>query len=426
MKSFILNSKNVERDATVWNMIGGMLNAFQSVILLMVLTRTVGLVASGIFTIAYANANLFLNIGKYGMRNYQVSDVKKEFSFKEYLTSRWITTFVMIVVSILYVLYMVIFKEYSFEKSQIVLWMCLFKVPDSMEDVYFGEYQKKGRLDVASKAMAIRMIVTIVLFAVVVVVTKNLLLSLIITTCVTTVLAIIFIRWTYPVFREEECKSFKKTGELLWKCFPVAAGAFLAFYIGNAPKYAIDAQLTDELQACYGFIAMPVFVIGLLNSFILNPMLYKLSCLWNDRKNKEFIKKTLFLSFTVLLITVICIAGAYVLGIPVLSLLYNTDLSPYKTELLILLAGGGFLGLSGVLNAVLTIIRYQNALLAGYAVVAILAFFMSNPIVQRYEMMGASVLYAALMACVCVFFAVAFGVGVWRKHNECEECIAAE
>ena len=415
MKKFLLNSKNIERDATLWNMIGGLLNAFQSVILLMVLTRTVGLVASGIFTIAYANANLFLNIGKYGMRNYQVSDVKREFSFREYLTSRWITTIAMVFVSVGYVLYMALFKDYSLEKSQIIIWMCLFKVPDAVEDVYFGEYQKKGRLDVAAKPMALRMIITIALFSVMVVITRDLLISLIITTCVTAIIAFVFIRWTYPAFCEKESHSFKKTGKLLWNCFPVFAGAFLSFYIGNAPKYAIDAQLTDEMQACYGFIAMPVFVIGLLNSFILNPMLYRLSCLWDEGKVREFVKKILFLSFTVLIITFVCLVGAYILGIPVLSLLYNTDLSPYKTELLILLAGGGFLGLSGVLCAVLTIIRYQNALLAGYAVVAVMAFFLSNLVVRQYEMMGASVLYAALMAVLCVLFAVFMVVGICRK-----------
>lgn len=165
MKSFILNSNNVKRDSVIWNMIGSMLMAFQSVIFLMILTRTVGLVASGIFTIAYANSSLFLNIGKYGMRNYQVSDVKNQFSFGEYLRSRWITTIVMIIVSFVYVICTAPINNYSLEKSQIIIWMCLFKVPDAMEDVYFGEYQKKGRLDVASKAMAIRMIITILLFA---------------------------------------------------------------------------------------------------------------------------------------------------------------------------------------------------------------------------------------------------------------------
>lgn len=350
MKSFFLNSKNIERDSMLWNMIGSMLMAFQSVIFLVILTRTVGLVESGIFTIAYANANLFLNIGKYGMRNYQVSDVRKQYSFAEYLGSRWVTTIIMIIVSAAYVIYASLTKDYSFEKNQIIIWMCLFKVPDAMEDIYYGEYQKNGRLDIASKAMAVRMIITILSFEVIVAITKNLLLTLILTTCITSLLTVIFIRWTYPLFYKKEPCDFKKVGSLLWNCFPVFASLFLSFYIGNAPKYAIDAQLSDELQACYGFIAMPVFVIGLLNGFVLNPMLYHMSCLWNDHKIRAFVKKVILLSFTVLIITIVCIAGAYILGIPVLSFLYNTNLSQYKAELLILLVGGGILRAIGRLK----------------------------------------------------------------------------
>ena len=72
LRSYLINSKNIQKDGFIWNMVGSILNAFQSVMLLMILTRTVGLINAGIFTIAYANANLFLNIGKYGMRNFQV------------------------------------------------------------------------------------------------------------------------------------------------------------------------------------------------------------------------------------------------------------------------------------------------------------------------------------------------------------------
>lgn len=418
MKSFILNTSNIERDSFIWNMTGSLLMAFQSVIFLMILTRTVGLVESGVFTIAYANANLFLNIGKYGMRNYQVSDVKNEFSFKEYLSSRWITTIVMIAVSLLYVIYTGHTNNYSMGKSQIIIWMCLFKVPDAMEDIYYGDYQKKGRLDVASKAMTIRMLATIILFSILSILTKNLLLTLIISTCVTSVMAILFIAWTYPTFKEETIKRRGKVFLLLKYCLPVFFSAFLAFYIGNAPKYAIDSQLTDELQACYGFIAMPVFVIGLLNSFIFNPILFRISCLWNDKKIQEFLRNIFIQVVIVAGITLVCMIGAYLVGIPVLSILYNTDLSPYKIELIVLLLGGGFLGLSGVLTAVITIMRYQNALVVGYAVVAVIAFVLSDIVVEKYEMMGAAVLYAGLMALLClVFFAILF-IGISKTKSE--------
>lgn len=71
LKHFLLNSKNINKSSFIWNMAGSMLMAFQSVIMLMIITRTLNLYEAGVFTLAYASANLFLNIGKYGMRNFK-------------------------------------------------------------------------------------------------------------------------------------------------------------------------------------------------------------------------------------------------------------------------------------------------------------------------------------------------------------------
>jgi O-antigen/teichoic acid export membrane protein len=258
---------------------------------------------------------------------------------------------------------------------------------------------------VAAKAMALRMLITIPFFCIMVCLLKNLLWTLIITTCLTSLLAAVFIGLTYSDFCEEGTLSLERVGVLLRTCFPVFAGGFLSFYIGNAPKYAIDAYLDDELQACYGFISMPVFVIGLLNGFILNPMLYGLSRLWNDGKIKEFVGKILMLTCSTFIITLVCVVGAFFVGVPVLSFLYNTDLSPYKTELLVLLLGGGLLALSNVLNIAVVIMRYQKSLLICYAVAALLAFFVSDWMVNNYAIMGAAILYTSLMGVLCLSFA---------------------
>ncbi len=418
IKKFLLNEKNIERDSYFWNMLGSLLSAFQSVIMLMILTRTVGLIEAGIFTIAFANANLFMTIGKYGMRNFQVSDVRDQFSFQEYKASRILSSAAMIAVSVGYTFYTAYTNNYTPEKIWVIIWMCLFKLIDAIEDVYHGMYQRQNRLDIASKALTLRMAITIVIFACGLIFLKNLLWSLIIATITTTFLFILFTKWTIDIFdiRKQAKKIDRKNLIILMKiCFPLFAGSFLSFYIGNAPKYAIDATLTDALQACYGFISMPVFIIGLLNNFIFNPMLFQMSVLWKEQKIKQFVQKTLIQSGIVAFITVICIAGAWLLGIPVLSWLYNTDLAPYKTELLILLLGGGFLGLSGLLNAVITIIRYQKSLMWGYVVVALLAFLFSDRIVAQYEMMGAAVLYTILMGLLCLIFAALFFIGIRKS-----------
>lgn len=416
VKRFLLDDKNIERDSFLWNMIGSMLMAFQSVIMLMILTRVLGLVDAGIFTIAFANANLFLNIGKYGMRYFQVSDINRQFSFSEYKTSRMITVIAMLVASIGYTVYAAFINAYSIEKTQIIIWMCLFKTVDAFEDIYHGYYQQENRLDIASKCLTLRMSITIIVFSLGLIILKNQLLALIISTILTTCLFLLFTKWTIKDFHIPIIKpNFKNVILLLRLCFPLFAGAFLSFYIGNAPKYAIDTNLSDSLQACYGFIAMPVFVIGLLNSFIFNPLLYQMTQLWKSRKMKSFVIQAFRQSCQVGVITLVCIIGAYFLGIPVLSWLYNTDLTPYKIELLVLLLGGGFLGLSGLLNAFITIIRCQKRIMWGYVFIAILAFLFSNRIVEKYEMIGAAVLYTTLMGGVCIIFIFIFIYGVIKN-----------
>lgn len=396
-----------------------MLLAFQSVIMLMVLTRVLGLADAGIFTIAYANANLFLTIGKYGMRNFQVSDVNGQFTFYEYLMSRIFTVSLMIAVSIIFVLYVGNKNGYSMEKSLIIIWMSLFKVVDAFEDVFHGLYQQRGRLDIAGKAMTLRLGTTILFFLTGLLFLKNLLIVLIFITCFTGILLIVFTRWSYKLFERavEKRYSFYNVLGIIKICFPLFLGSFLSFYIGNAPKYAIDGVLNDELQACYGFIAMPVFVIGLLNNFVFNPMIYKMSVLWDKGKKNEFLKKFIIQVMIVIGITLVCIVGAYLVGIPILSFLYNTDLSLYKYELLILLLGGGFLALSGLLVTVITIIRFQNSLMFGYIIVSILAYTLSKIAVEQYSIRGAAGLYAILTAALCFLFFIFLGYGLKRKEK---------
>ena len=423
IKKFLLQTDNIDRDSFVWNMTGSMIMAFQSVIMLMILTRILGLYEAGLFTIAYANANLFLTIGKYGMRNFQVSDVTGQFSFHEYRLSRAITTITMVFVALAYVIYVGDKNQYTLEKSLIIMWMCIFKAVDAFEDVYHGLYQRRGRLDVAGKLLTLRLGLTLLVFGAGLFVLKDLLAALMISTVVTVIFLVLFIKWSYMDFAEakKEQTSFINVRHLLQICFPLFLGSFLAFYIGNAPKYSIDSVLNDELQACYGFIAMPVFVIGLLNNFIFNPMIYKMSMMWNERKIKAFIRQLLIQALIVAGITLACITGAYFLGVPVLSFLYNTDLAEYRSELLILLLGGGFLALSGLLTTVITIIRCQKRLMAGYVIVAALAYALSTRVVERYSIMGAAVLYLALMAALCGIFVILLIDGLVRKGKTDEK-----
>ncbi|MDE7313651.1 MAG: hypothetical protein K2N87_18840 [Eubacterium sp.] len=475
--------KKIEKDSLVWNFISSILFGFQSVMMLMVLTRTAGLKEAGIFTIAYANASLFLLIGKYGVRNYQVSDLHREHTFGDYQAARWISTAAMAVCSILYIFWKSKASHYTFYKSLAILLVCLYKVPDAVEDVYFGEYQRNGRLDIAAKVMSARLFFSILSFAWFAVITRHMLYALVASIIFSFVLLWVLLKRTVSAFHLKKDVRWESVKKILRNCFPLFAGSFLMQYISSVPKYAIDSILNDKLQACYGFLSMPVFVISLLSNVIFAPVIYKMTEYWGQQNRRYFIrriwmqvavitgimamclagayflgipalsflyhtdlgqyKKELmillagggFLSLSGLLniimtimrlqytllggqvavitgIMAMCLAGAYFLGIPVLSFLYHTNLGQYNKELMILLAGGGFLSLSGLLNIIMTIMRLQYTLLVGYVFVAFIALISAKRIVMFYGITGAACLYTGLMGTLCLVFWIAFIVNL--------------
>lgn len=408
-KIFDIIPEKIQKDAYIWNTVAGTINAFQSVIILMVLTRVLGLEEAGIFTIAWANANLFLMIGKFGMRNFHVTDIKEKFLFQEYYYSRLITTGIMIISCIIYQYYMRAILQYSWHKSIIIFTVCLLKAIDAIEDVFFGMYQQKGRLDIASKLLTIRLSVTISGFLVLVSFTKNQVFSLITITVVSFLIFVLLIKKTFSLFDYKKNKVKKQNIILLLKYnFSLFLSSFLSFYIGNASKYAIDKYLSNELQACYGFIAMPIFVVTLLNSFIYQPILTKMSFYWNEKNLKQFKKSIIKQTYYIAFLTLFVVIGGFFLGVPILSILYGVDLSIYKTELVLLLFGGGELAFCGFLVSILTIMRCQKIIGIGYLVVSIIAFFISPIMVQTYQLMGAAILYLVLMFIICVVFLILF------------------
>ena len=405
------DTQDYQRSAYIWNTAGSMLNAFQSVIMLMVLTRVCDMATAGVFTLAYANANLFLNMGSYGMRNYQASDVRPTYGFRAYGRSRLITCVAMVACSFAYLAWSAASVGYPAGKVAAVALMTLFKGVDSVEDVFDGNFQQRGRLDIAGRLMTARVGSSILVFAGAVVATRDLVLA----TGVAFAWTLAFLLAGLAAIRRRHglparCGDAPEQSpwRLLRECLPLFLAAFLLFYVGNAPKYAIDALMDDTAQAQYGFIAMPVFVVGLLAQFVYMPMVEPLSQLWNSGDRTAFVagfgKQVLIVAG----ITGVCVAGAWLLGVPVLGWLYNTDLSPYRAELCILVLGGGFLALAQLFTTGITIMRQQSRLVWGYVAVAAAAALVSRPLVGALGIAGASAAYIACMAVLAAWFAALF------------------
>ena len=406
------NTENIQRKNVLWNMIASVLAAGQSALMLIIVNRTIGTDEAGIFTLAYSIAQMMMTIGYFDMRSYQVTDVKKEIEFKYYLSSRVITCVLMMLVSVFYIW----MKHYTGYKAWIVLLVCLFKMFDAVEDVIQALFQKRGRLDVAGKLQSLRFVVIIVVFAVALIIIRDLAIAVIASIVVS---AIVVLGFNVPLIKEfAELKldfNFYELKKLLLACLPLFVGSYLALYMENSPKYAIDTYLTSADQAYYGMLAMTAFVVNLFSSFAFRPMLTPLAISWNDKKYSRYCKMLLKLLLWVVVLTVVIAIGAYILGIPVLSLVYGEDLSPFRMMLVIIIVAGGINSFGTILYYSLTTMRKQNWLLGGYIVTAIAAYFIAPYCVSHYGLMGAAWAFALIVTVRSLIFVGIFLASYVRR-----------
>ena len=417
-------TKTQEAKDYFWNSAAGILNAGQSVLILMVITRVLGMEAAGLFSIAFATGNLFMNFGNFGVRNVQVSDQKQRYGCRTYLVHRAITTALMLAGAGIYVLYKT-GTGYTPYKAGVVFAMCLLKAVDCIEDAAAGRLQQRGRLDLAGKMILARLLISLFVLCALLKVSGALLIPTLAAAGAALLTVVLFcFCWKEPLYLRDPAGTAAGNSllSLTRVCFPVCAANCLSFYLINAPKYAIDAQMDEIAQAQYTFIAMPVFVIQLLNQFLYQPLLVKMTLAWEQKPADPWKDPFLRLFGRVLaglgLITAAVLAGGYVLGIPVLGLLYSADLTGLRPALMLLLTGGAFLALNGFLTAMLTIVRAQKLIPLVYFLAAAVSVFVIPGMVRTGGLQGASAGYLVLMALVSVLLILLFVRALTKRYKD--------
>lgn len=382
------DANRIARRGKLFIVASGGLNAAFSVIILIVAARSLSLEETGVLTIALAIAKLLLNIGKYGMRNYQVTD-SHEVYFSEWLVSRIITTAGMMLAAVLYC----VINGYTQYKAWIILLVCLLYAGECIEDVYTGFYQKEGRLDVSSYIQTARYVVLYLVFGVGLLISHDLLITCALSAAMTVLLVYVYSVRTIKYFPHRRMMPRKNVvAQLMADCFPLCLMSFILIYLSNAPKYEIDKLYNSDVQAYFGFISMPIFAIGLLSGFIFQPQIVNLSHSWQERDFPRF-EKIVRRQFAYILgVSLFCVVLGWLVGIPFLSLLYGVDgLEPYKLTFVVLLIGGAGTAVINFLAALLVIFRLQRLILYAHVITGIGIFLSIKPIIRYFGIEAATI-----------------------------------
>ena len=313
-------SKNPEKRDIIWNMAGSFLYAFASMVLSIAVVQIAGEDAGGIFTFAFTTfgQHMFM-MAYFGIRPFQITDTGGKYSFGDYLGLRLLTCGAAVLTGMGYVF----LNGYSFEKAAVVFLMVVYKVIDALADAYEAEFQRGGRLYLTGKSNAFRTILSVGVFLASLAYTKDLAAA---SLWAVGAQAAGFLVFDVLVIRElpnVEWRSAKgKKQELFAETILLFCSAVLDFYIFSASKYAIEGCMADRDMAVFGAIFMPTSIINLVAGFVIRPYLTKMSFTWEMGRTRRFLKIQKRIALIIAALTVLAVGGAWILGIPVLSLLY--------------------------------------------------------------------------------------------------------
>lgn len=403
--------ENKKRDF-IWNLIGTSINSFNSLFFMIVINHINLKSEAGVFTYAYSLICLFFILATFYNRVYQISKSDK-FSSKDFILYRILSSILTVIIVFLFS----IINGYNLFKLSVIMLICLFRMIEAISDAVYGVLQYKGYLYKSGISLSLKGIIGLIGFTLVDYFTKSITLALV--SLIILNLAFFYF-YDYKNVKEylSGKVSFNNILLILKETLPIFIYSFLAMYVANICKYMLDYFDTEEAQNIFGIIFMPSTVIGLCSAYIVVPIITNLNDLLKSKKYKEFNKLVSKMMIILVGVGVVAIIAAYVLGIPVLNVLYGMDLSNYKNLLLLVLVGATFYTLANVYSQVLVLLNVHKMQTLIYVVMSIVSTLICYFLISSYKLSGSVYSYVIFMFILLTLYLILYFYTLIKRRNE--------
>ena len=374
----------------IWNSIGSFLQSAISPILLIVITRLNGVGDSGLFSFAMSLSVVFWAISLWGGRTYQVSDVKKEFSNGDYIVVRFISSLIVAVFSISFC----ILSGYDLIKTELIMVLVSFKILESIADSMYGVLQIHNRLYIVGISLTIKSVFGFIIFAIVDILTKNIVYGAL-SIFIVNIAVVIF--YDIPWMKHVESvgltkKNIMQAGKIMKKTAEVFVVVFLTMFSLNIPRYFLDKYHYDQI-GYFGIMAMPITLLTLFISFVLQPNVVNLSELLKKKKIKEFTKIVSKIDFITFTLGILFVVSSYLIGVWVLNTVFGIDINNFRIDLTIMVIGAVANAFVSIYVNLLIILRRFKGQFYTLLVTNILAVILSIYLIDRLAMLGSVLVF---------------------------------
>lgn len=412
--------QSLMKNDVLWNALGSMTYAMASMVLAFFVLRILGEKEGGIFGFGYSTlGQQFFILAYFGIRPFHITDMRGEFSFRDYHYFRILSSFFAVLLSIFFLLYQYTNGSYTVEKVSILFFLCLYKILDGYIDVYESELQRRGKLYKTGQSLFFRTILSVLVLLCSLSLNKTLLLGVILMD-LSQVLSL-YLFAILPLEKTKELEAVNLSGEnkvFMQKMKALFSGSvflflsvFLDFYVFSSSKYAVDAVLGSSSSGIYNLLFMPSNFIYLLANFIIRPALPTLAALWQSGDKLRFKKEESSLMKKVLLLSLLLFGLAFLLSPLALWILekllgpaFSGKITGERWTFCLLILGGCFYALANLEYYILVTKRQQKRIFTGYALGAVLSFFTADLMVQEAGFFFASIQFVLMMLFLFLFF----------------------
>ena len=374
----------------IWNSIGSFLQSAISPILLIVITRLNGVGDSGLFSFAMSLSVVFWAISLWGGRTYQVSDVKKEFSSGDYIVVRFISSLIVAVFSISFC----VLSGYDLIKTELIMVLVSFKILESIADSMYGVLQIHNKLYIVGISLTMKSVFGFMLFTLVDILTKNIIYGAL-SIFIVNIAVVIF--YDIPWMKRVESvgltkKNIMQAGKIMKKTAEVFVVVFLTMFSLNIPRYFLDKYHYDQI-GYFGIMAMPITLLTLFISFVLQPNVVNLSELLKKKKINEFTKIVSKIDFITFTLGILFVVSSYLIGVWALNTVFGIDINNFRIDLTIMVIGAVANAFVSIYVNLLIILRRFKGQFYTLLVTNILAVVLSIYLIDRLAMLGSVLVF---------------------------------
>ena len=375
----------------IYNTIGTFFYFFCQWVITVLVIKLGGYSNGGILSITISMTNIFYMISMYGVRSFQVSDIKNRYKDGDYLFLRVLTS----VISFIFFGVTLFYLDYDKEIQLCMIIYMFFKLGESVTDLNFGFFQRYNFYREIGISYVIKGVLTLIVFCLTLYFSKNLILTLFLEA-----LALWFLIVVYDFKKLKNKLNLKmktyKVIFLLKICFSLMIYTLILPYLNFITRYQVEKFFGTEELGYYSAITMVIVVISTLFGSIFIIIIPKISYLYKEKNVKEIINLILKVNFAIIVFTIISIIGSILLGNVVFSILFTKTIEKYMYLLIPTIITSTVLAILNYLSTILISFHDLKFVLIANLVPAVFCSLTIKIFIQQYGMLGS--LYSLIIS----------------------------